>query len=271
MSPTPATEPAPTVCVRGLVARYGERTVLDGVDVSVAPGEVHVILGGSGCGKSTLLKHMIGLYRPAGGAVELLGVDLVAADEPERDAVLTRIGMLFQGGALLNSMSVHDNVALPIVERTGLPRTLIDEMVRMKLALVDLGGRGHLTPPELSGGMKKRAALARAIATDPAVLFCDEPGAGLDPITAAALDDLLLGLKERFGMSLVVVTHELDSIRRIADRITMLDGGHVIASGTLDEVQAADHPLVQAFFERRAPDDERGGDLLTTLTGGGGS
>ncbi len=262
-------DPAATVVVRNLVARYGELTVLDGVDVQVAPGEVHVILGGSGCGKSTLLKHMIGLYRPAGGQVELLGVDLVEADEPKRDAVLTRIGMLFQGGALLNSMSVHENVALPIVERTGLPRHLVDEMVRMKLALVDLAGRGHLTPPELSGGMKKRAALARAIATDPAVLFCDEPGAGLDPITAAALDELLLGLKERFGMSLVVVTHELESIRRIADRITMLDAGKVIASGTLEQVQAADHPMVSAFFERRQPDEQGGGDMLSALMGGG--
>ena len=261
--------PAATVKVRDLVARYGALTVLDGVDMTVAPGEVHVILGGSGCGKSTLLKHMIGLYQPAGGAVELLGVDLGAADEPQRDAVLVRIGMLFQAGALLNSMSIAENVALPIIERTGLPRALVDELVRMKLALVGLGGRGHLTPPELSGGMKKRAALARAIATDPAVLFCDEPGAGLDPITAAALDDLLLGLRDRFGMSLVVVTHELDSIRRIADRVTMLDKGKVIASGTLAEVQASDHQMVVAFFERRQQSDDGSGDLLSALTHGG--
>ena len=166
-------------------------------------------------------------------------------------------------------MSIAENVALPIIERTGLPRALVDELVRMKLALVGLGGRGHLTPPELSGGMKKRAALARAIATDPAVLFCDEPGAGLDPITAAALDDLLLGLRDRFGMSLVVVTHELDSIRRIADRVTMLDKGKVIASGTLAEVQASDHQMVVAFFERRQQSDDGSGDLLSALTHGG--
>ena len=264
MSPSP-----PTVQVSALIARYGARTVLEGVDVTVAPGEVHVILGGSGCGKSTLLKHMIGLYRPAGGTIELLGVDLGAADEPQRDAVLIRIGMLFQAGALLNSMSIHDNVALPIIERTGLPRPLVDEMVRMKLALVGLPGKGHLMPPELSGGMKKRAALARAIATDPAVLFCDEPGAGLDPITAAALDDLLLGLRDRFGMSLVVVTHELASIHRIADRMTMLDQGTVIASGTLAELQGAEHPMVAAFFGRRRQADTLGGDLLSALTQGG--
>ena len=263
------TESATTVRVSALIARYGEHTVLHGVDVTVAKGEVHVILGGSGCGKSTLLKHMIGLYQPAGGTIELLGVDLGAADEPQRDAVLIRIGMLFQAGALLNSMTIHDNVALPIIERTGLPRPLVDEMVRMKLALVGLGGKGHLTPSELSGGMKKRAALARAIATDPAVLFCDEPGAGLDPVTAAALDDLLLGLRDRFGMSLVVVTHELDSIRRIADRITMLDQGKVVASGTLAEVQAAGHPVVAAFFGRHRSADPVGGNLLTALTQGG--
>lgn len=241
-----------TIEVRALVARYGERLVLDGVDMTVRRGCVHVILGGSGSGKSTLLKNILGLVRPAGGTVELLGVDQATADEPDWERVMERVGMLFQGGALLNSLSSHQNVALPIRERApSLPMAVVDEMVRMKLALVGLEKAGALTPPELSGGMRKRVALARAMALDPEVLLCDEPSAGLDPITAAALDELILGLRDRFGMSVVVVTHELASIEAIADRVTMLDQGKVIATGTLDEVRQTDHAMVRSFFERR--------------------
>ena len=257
-----------TLEIEGLVARYGDRTVLDGVDLSVVPGEVHVILGGSGCGKSTLLKHAIGLMQPSGGAVRLLGVDLTQADEPERNAVLGRIGMLFQNGALLNSLTIHENVALPLRERSNLPGKVIDEMVRMKLGLVSMSHAGALTPPELSGGMRKRAALARAMATDPEILFCDEPSAGLDPVTSAALDQLLLNLKERFGMSLLVVTHELESIKTIADRVTMLDQGKVIAQGPLDEVQRSDHPLVRAFFGRETESEASGTTVFQALSGG---
>lgn len=241
-----------TLEVSRLVARYGERTILRGVDLTVEPGEVRVILGGSGCGKSTLLKHCIGLSQPTEGVVRLLGVDLAAADEPEREAVMGRIGMLFQGGALLNSMTIHENVALPIKERSKLPDDVVDEMVRMKLGLVGLSRAAALTPPELSGGMKKRAALARAMALDPEILFCDEPSAGLDPITAAALDQLILDLKDRFRMSLVVVTHELASIETIADKVTMIDKGEVIADGPLAEVKRRDHPLVRSFFDRKS-------------------
>ena len=238
------------VQVQGLVARYGSRTVLAGVDMCVARGEVRVILGGSGSGKSTLIKHVIGLLRPDAGVVRLLGTDLVEADEVERNQVLGRIGMLFQGGALLNSMSVFDNVALPLRERTRISPVLVTEIVRMKLALVGLEGSKHLFPPELSGGMKKRVAIARAMALDPEVLFCDEPSAGLDPITAAALDRTLLSLRDRFGMSVVVVTHELASVETIADRVTMIHQGHVLEDGTLDEVRASKHPRVRAFFDR---------------------
>jgi len=241
-----------TLEVKGLVAKYGDRTVLDGVDMTVDKGEVHVILGGSGCGKSTLLKHVIGLMQPAAGSIELLGHDLTQIDERERNAVLSRIGMLFQGGALLNSLTVGENVALPIRERTQLPEDVVNEMVEMKLALVQMSHASKLTPPELSGGMKKRAALARAMATDPEILFCDEPSAGLDPITASSLDELLLNLKTRFGMSVVVVTHELASIQTIADRVTMLEKGKVVAQGPLAEVQAMDHPMVRAFFDRKS-------------------
>lgn len=244
-----------TVQVSDLVARYGEREILSGVDMTVRGGEVHVILGGSGSGKSTLLKNILGLARPAAGSVTLLGVDQATADEPEWERVMSRVGMLFQGGALINSLSVHQNVALPIRERSpGMPALVIDEMVRMKLGLVGLEAAAPKTPPELSGGMKKRVALARAMALDPEILFCDEPSAGLDPITAAALDKLILDLRDRFGMSVVVVTHELQSIETIADRVTMLAGGRVVARGTLDEIRAADHPTVRAFFDREGSD-----------------
>lgn len=239
-----------TIEVEGLVAKYGERTILHGVDMRVRTGEVRVILGGSGSGKSTLLKHVIGLIRPAGGVVQLLGTDLAKADEPEKNEVLGRIGMLFQGGALLNSMTLQENVELPLVERTSLPPDVIEEMARMKLAMLGLERARDLYPPELSGGMKKRAALARAMALDPDVLFCDEPSAGLDPITAAALDETLLGLRDQFGMSVVVVTHELASVETISDQVTMLYKGEVLADGPLDEVKRTEHPMVRAFFDR---------------------
>lgn len=238
------------VVVRDLVARYGSRTILDGVDVTVRTGEIRVILGGSGSGKSTLLKTIIGLLKPAAGRVELLGCDLALADEPEREKVLGRIGMMFQAGALLNSMTLHDNVALPLRERTDLPASIIDDMVTMKLEMLDLGAARDRAPKELSGGMLKRAAIARAMALDPEILFFDEPSAGLDPVTAAGLDSLLLAIRDRFGMAMVVITHELESIRTIADQVTMLGHGRVIADGPLDEIEASDIESVRAFFRR---------------------
>ena len=252
---------SPVVTAAGLVARYGDRTILNGVDVAIQPGEIHVILGGSGCGKSTLLKHLFGSLTPAGGECTLLGVDLVSADEPARQRVLSQVGVLFQGGALLNGLTVLENVSLPVEERSDLPAELVSELARLKLAAVGLEPHRHLYPPALSGGMKKRAALARAIATDPRVLFCDEPGAGLDPISMAALDELLLQLRDASGMAMVVVTHELPSIRRIADRVTMLDAGEVIAQGTMAEVEASKHPMVAQFFGR----SDDGGDQAPTL------
>lgn len=252
--------------VNNLVARYGERTVLDGVTLRAMGNEIHVILGGSGCGKSTLLKHMVGLLRPFSGTVQLLGVDQTSADEHEWQAVLRRVGMLFQGGALINSLTVEQNVALPIIEQCpDLPRDVVLEMVRMKLALVDLSHALHATPPELSGGMRKRAALARAMALDPEVLFCDEPSAGLDPITSAGLDRLIMSLRDRFGMAVVVVTHELQSIETIADQVTMLSGGKVLAQGPFSEVQQSSEPEVRAFFDREG---RQGAQLQTSVLAG---
>ena len=247
--PLPASYTYP-LQVENLAARYGEREVLRGVNLLVKPGEIRAILGGSGGGKSTLLKHLIGLMYPYEGHVHLLGEDLFAADEPARERLLGRVGMLFQSGALLNSLTVQENVALPLVERTTLPRPIINDIARMKLALVGMEHARHLTPPELSGGMRKRAALARAIALDPEILFCDEPSAGLDPVMASSLDALILSLRDRFGMAVVVVTHELASIEAIADRATMLAGGRVIADGSLAEVRGMSDPIVRAFFDR---------------------
>jgi phospholipid/cholesterol/gamma-HCH transport system ATP-binding protein len=244
--------------VRGLVARYGERTILNGVDLSVPRGEVRVVLGGSGCGKSTLLKHCIGLLTPTAGRVHILGQELHSLEGKERVDLLKRIGVLFQYGALLGSITVGENVALPLREHTRLPETVILEMVRLKLAAVELSHAENLLPSELSGGMRKRAALARALALDPDVLFCDEPSAGLDPLTSSELDELILRLRDRFGMAIVVVTHELMSIERIADKALMLSQGKVIADGTLQEVRAGDHPEIKAFFGRIAAGEMRG-------------
>ena len=248
----------PVVTARSLVAKYGDRTILKGVDLTVQPGEIRVILGGSGCGKSTLMKHCLGLLQPAGGSATLLGHDVSTLTERGRKALFTRIGMLFQYGALLGSLTIGENIALPLIEHTDLPPDIIAEVIRLKLALVELSHAEHLLPSELSGGMRKRAALARAMALDPEVLFCDEPSAGLDPLTSAELDELILRLRDRFGMAIVVVTHELMSIERIADRAIMLSAGHVLADGTLDELRATDHPEVQSFFNRIAAGELRG-------------
>lgn len=244
--------------VRDLAVGYGEKLILKGVDLTVERGEVRVILGGSGCGKSTLMKACIGLLTPQRGEIEVLGEPLHQLEGRERQRLLTRLGVLFQYGALLGSITIGANVALPLREHTDLPDDVIREMVRLKLAAVELSHAEHLLPSELSGGMRKRAALARALALDPELLFCDEPGAGLDPLTSAELDALLLRLRDRFGMAIVVVTHELLSIEKISDKLIYLAKGVPIADGTLDDLKNSEHEEVRAFFARKEAGEMRG-------------
>lgn len=270
MSDDPNQGQIPALAVRDLVARYGERTVLDGVNLTVPPGEIRVILGGSGGGKSTLLKHCIGLLEPAEGEIHILGSQYTQMSAAQRVKLMTRVGVLFQNGALLGSLTIQDNIALPLVEHTDLPRDVIEEIVRLKLLQVEMGHAAHLLPSELSGGMRKRAALARAMALDPDLLFCDEPSAGLDPLTSAELDKTLMRMRDQFGMAVVVVTHEMDSIETITDKAIFLSKGKVVADGTLDELRENDHHEVVAFFARQAAGDMRGPKrALDVLTGGG--
>ncbi len=238
----------PIIQVRNLTAQYDEEIVLDDVSIDVYPNEIAIILGKSGCGKTTLLKNIIRLYQPSSGTIEILGQDVTWMEEIEFNKILRKIGVLFQNGALLNSLTVADNIAIPLEQHTDLPPSLIRRLVREKLHLVELDNAGSLLPSQLSGGMRKRAALARAIALDPLILFGDEPTAGLDPVTAAALDQLLLKLRRLLNMTLVIVTHELTSIQRIADRIIFLDRGKVIFQGTLDAAKQSSISTIQRFF-----------------------
>ncbi|RMD92664.1 MAG: ABC transporter ATP-binding protein [Calditrichaeota bacterium] len=240
--------------IRDLVTYYGNREILKGVNLDIYRGEILAILGRSGCGKSTLLRHMIGLARPAKGTISIKGQDITRMTEEEMVPFFKKIGMLFQGAALFNSMTVGDNVALPLREHTQLEESTIQIMTRIKLDLVGLAGFENFKPSQLSGGMKKRAGLARAIAMDPEILFCDEPSAGLDPIVAMGIDQLILKLQRAFKMTIVVVTHELASVFTIADRIAMLHEGQIIAMGTPEEIQKDQNPLVQQFLNREADD-----------------
>ncbi len=250
------TAPDLMIDVRGLDAYYGRRRILQGIDFSVARGEISVIMGGSGSGKSTLLRHIIGLARPTAGTVNVLGVDVAHAGSQELLAMRRKLGVAFQGGALITSMSVGDNVALPLREHTKLDETTVRIMSRLKLEFVNMGGFHDLFPAQLSGGMTKRAALARAIVMDPELLFFDEPSAGLDPVVSAELDETILRLRDALRMTIVVVTHELESAFRIADRLTVLDKGEVIASGSVDEVRASTDQRVQDLLTRTARHDE---------------
>jgi phospholipid/cholesterol/gamma-HCH transport system ATP-binding protein len=238
--------------IRDLVTHYGERAILKGITCAIPRGKTTVILGGSGCGKSTLLKHLISLLKPSSGHILFNNSDTTVMNEDELNGVRKKMGILFQGSALLNSMTVADNVALPLREHTKLEDPTIRIMVRMKLDLVGLSGFEDFYPAQLSGGMKKRAGIARAMALDPEFLFFDEPSAGLDPVTAAGLDELINNLRNVFKMTIVVVTHELPSIFTIADHVIMLDQGQVLFAGPLDGLRASDHPRIRMFLDRRA-------------------
>ena len=259
----------PTVIeVDNLVTHYGSRLILDDVSLRVQSGEIRIIMGGSGSGKSTLLRYLLGLNQPTSGTVKLLGIDLARATARELQQVRKNIGVSFQGGALFTSMSVGDNVMLPLREHTKLDESTIAIMARMKLEVVNLSGFETFMPAQLSGGMVKRAALARAIVMDPKLLFFDEPSAGLDPVVAAELDELILNLREAMRMSIVVVTHELESAFKIADSITVLDQGKILVTGSVEEVQNCAHPRVQDLLNRRPSIEEVGADeYLRRLTG----
>ena len=240
--------------VDDLVTHYGKRKILDGVNLSMRQGEIRVVMGGSGSGKSTLLWHMLGLYRPTRGQVRLLGQDINRVSAIDLRALKKEIGVSFQGGALFTSLSVGENVALPLREHADLDENTIRIISRLKLEMVNLGGFQDLMPAQLSGGMVKRAALARAIVMDPKLLFFDEPSAGLDPVVAAEIDDLILKLRDTMRMSIVVVTHELESAFKIADAITVLDQGKVLLTGTVEEVRNSPIERVQDLLNRRPRD-----------------
>jgi phospholipid/cholesterol/gamma-HCH transport system ATP-binding protein len=244
----------PVVEVTGLEARYGESPVLESVDFRVRRGEIFGIVGGSGSGKSTLLRLLVGLLRPTAGRIVVDGLEVSSADEDAITALRRRIGVTFQHGAMFSSLTVGENVALPLQEHTDLTPALVEAVVRLKLDLVNLRGAEDLAISELSGGMLKRAALARAMALDPSILFFDEPSAGLDPVKAAGLDRLLLQLNESLGTTIVVVTHDLASILAITDRVIMLDGAArgIVAEGAPDALRESDDPRVHAFFHREA-------------------
>ena len=241
--------------VKQLSTHYGERRVLDDVNLSVATGEIHVVMGASGSGKSTLLRHLLGLRRPTSGSVHLLGHDLASMNKPGLYELRKQIGVAFQHGALFGSLSLIENVELPLREHTRLDDNTIGIMSRMKLEMMNLAGFEHLMPAELSGGMLKRAGLTRAVVMDPKLLFFDEPSAGLDPVTSAELDECILALRDALRMTIVVVTHELDSAFKIADRISILNEGSVIESGSVDEVRQSNDPRILNLLNREPRHD----------------
>lgn len=244
----------PVIQVQNLVTYYGDRRILDDIDFSVTAGEIMVVMGGSGSGKSTLLRHLLALNAPASGKISLFGKDIDSLPAHDLHHMRRQMGVSFQGGALFNSLNVEENVLFPLREHTRLDDNTMRIMARMKLEVVNLAGFEKLMPAQLSGGMIKRAALARAIVMDPSLLFFDEPSAGLDPVVSADLDELIVRLRDVMGITIVVVTHELDSAFRIADRITVLDKGKILITGTVDEVRNSDNERVQNLLNRRSED-----------------
>jgi phospholipid/cholesterol/gamma-HCH transport system ATP-binding protein len=256
-----------SIHIRNLSSTLGGREVLKGINLEVRRGETLVILGGSGSGKSTLLRHIVGLEEPTAGEIFIFGKDINRLSEDAFNEIRKKIGMAFQSSALLNSMSVGENVALPLHEHTNLEDSTIQIMTRIKLEQVGLSGFESFAPSQLSGGMKKRAGIARALAMDPEILLFDEPSAGLDPIIAAGIDELILKLKHAFHMTIVVVTHELTSAFLIADRIVVLDQGSILAEGTPEEIRHSPLPRVRQFLERQPDREEQDAEkYLKSLT-----
>lgn len=256
------------IAVRDLVVDYGPRRILDGVSLDVPSGKIMVIMGGSGTGKSTLLRCMLALKKPTSGSITMLGTDLIHATRKQIYALRKQTGVAFQGGALFSSMSVAENIQLALREHTQLDENTIQIMTRMKLDMVNMLPHEHLMPSELSGGMTKRTALARALIMDPKLLFFDEPSAGLDPVTSAELDDLILMLRNTLQMTIVVVTHELESAFKIADYITVLGTGKVLESGTPQQIRCSQKPEIQALLNRTPRENILDSDAyLRALTG----
>jgi len=257
------------ISIRDLRVSYGTREILHGISFDIRRDETMVILGGSGSGKSTLLRTLVGLEKASAGEIWIRGKNMAAATPDDKEDLRKKLGMSFQGGALFGSMTVGENVALPLREHTQLDEDTIRIMVRLKLDQVGLSGFEDYKPSQLSGGMKKRAAVARAIAMDPEILFFDEPSAGLDPVIAAGIDNLIVKLKRAFRMTIVVVTHEMASAFIIADRMVLVDKGHVVALGTPQELQQSTHPRVRQFMDRIAePEVHKELDYLQMLTEG---
>jgi phospholipid/cholesterol/gamma-HCH transport system ATP-binding protein len=255
------------VSLRDVRVSYGDVEILHGITFDVKRGETLVILGGSGSGKSTLLRTLVGLEKASSGEIWIKGKNIAAIPDAEMDEIRKKIGMSFQGGALFGSMTVGENVALPLREHTKLEDSTIEIMLRLKLEQVGLAGFEYYMPSQLSGGMKKRAAVARALAMDPEILFFDEPSAGLDPIIAAGIDQLILELKQAFRMTIIVVTHELASAYLIADRMVLIDKGHVVSIGTTAEMRASTQPRLRQFLDRvPEPEVAREMDYLQMLT-----
>ncbi|NQT06900.1 MAG: ABC transporter ATP-binding protein [Candidatus Omnitrophica bacterium] len=250
--------------------KFGDRSILNGIDLEIYRGETFVIMGGSGCGKSTFLRHLIGALKPDSGKIHLLGKDIISLKETEMDEIRKKIGMSFQSSALFDSMTVGENISLPLREHTKLDGSVIDIVVKMKLELVGLRGFEDLMPSQLSGGMRKRVGLARAIVMDPQIIFYDEPTAGLDPIVAGVIDKLILDLSKKLSITSVVVTHDMKSVFSIADRVAMLYHGKVLEVGTPDEMKNSSNGIVRQFITGE-PDGpisfvQKGGDYLDSLT-----
>lgn len=253
--------------IKSLTTHYGSTKILNNVDLNIKSGEIMVIMGGSGSGKSTLMRHILALNHPTSGSIEILGKDIWKITKSELNELKKSIGVAFQGGALFGSMTVEENIAFPLRELTKLDDETIKIMTRIKLEIVNLSGYGQLMPSQLSGGMVKRAAVARAIIMDPKILFFDEPSAGLDPVVSAELDELILNLRDALNITIVVVTHELDSAYKIADRVTVIDKGKVLLVGSVDELKSSDNVKIQDLVNRKPrKKDINADEYLSRLT-----